>query len=87
MKDLTPINLIRLQEECAEVTQIICKIKRFGLHDVCFNTSASNLDRLIEEVADLQVCIENLNLPEDKLEVGRENKREKIKKYGPMEII
>ena len=59
------IDLVRLQEECAEVIQIICKIKHFGMSDTEPGGKYDNLIRLHNEVADLQVCIENLGLNEN----------------------
>ena len=44
------------QEECAEVTQAISKVFRFGIESV--HNGASNKQRLEEEVGDLLCMIE-----------------------------
>lgn len=48
--------LLIVQEECAEVTQAISKIFRFGLKETYQNKS--NQERLEEEVGDLMCMIE-----------------------------
>ena len=48
--------LLIAQEECAEVTQAISKIMRFGI-DETFN-NATNRQRLVEELGDLHCMIE-----------------------------
>jgi len=48
--------LLIAQEECAEVTQAISKIMRFGI-DESFN-NATNRQRLVEELGDLYCMIE-----------------------------
>lgn len=50
--------LLITQEECAEVTQVISKILRFGL-DEAYN-GKTNRERLEEEVGDLMCMIELL---------------------------
>lgn len=51
-----------LQEECAEVIQIISKIRRFGEYNVHPNTPTStNLLRLHEELGDVIAMIELLS--------------------------
>lgn len=49
--------LLITQEECAEVTQAISKIFRFGMNDVYNNIN--NREHLEEEVGDL-MCMINL---------------------------
>lgn len=48
--------LLITQEECAEVTQAISKVFRFGIDEV-FNNQ-SNKQRLTEELGDLHCMIE-----------------------------
>jgi NTP pyrophosphatase (non-canonical NTP hydrolase) len=71
------------QEECAEVTQIISKILRFG-----FNEEFKNKERLTEEVGDLLACITLLYASGmvDKMEVelAIENKLIKLKKWSKL---
>lgn len=54
------MEIIRLQEECAELIQILTKIQRFGLTDYNPNTGVKNCDLLLQETADVEVCIEQL---------------------------
>lgn len=49
-----------LQEECAEVIQVICKIERFGIDNYYPNTVLTNKDRLNEEVGDLLAMVDIL---------------------------
>lgn len=48
--------LLIAQEECAEVTQAISKVFRFGMNERY--EDASNRDRLTEELGDLHCMIE-----------------------------
>jgi hypothetical protein len=48
--------LLIAQEECAEVTQAISKVFRFGLD--ASHLDKTNLERLTEEVGDLHCMIE-----------------------------
>jgi NTP pyrophosphatase (non-canonical NTP hydrolase) len=48
--------LLIAQEECAEVTQAISKVFRFGMDAV--HKDATNRERLTEEVGDLHCMIE-----------------------------
>lgn len=69
------------QEECAEVTQIISKILRFG-----FNEEFNNRGRLTEEVGDLLACITLLYaagiIDKHETELAIENKLLKLKKWS-----
>ena len=51
------INLNLLQEECAEVIQVISKIRRFGLNDINPVDGVSNRDSLIQELEDVKIFI------------------------------
>lgn len=44
-------------EECAEVLQILMKIKRFGLYEVHPGLNISNYDMMISEMNDLDNAI------------------------------
>ena len=81
------IDIVRLQEECAEVIQVLCKIQRFGISDHRPDEKLTNLDKLHQEVADVQVCIENLGLNENLLADWRRLKRAKLKKNAHKELI
>ena len=56
MNDAQKEILLIAQEECAEVTQSISKVFRFGLDASYLNKT--NLERLTEEVGDLNCMIE-----------------------------
>jgi NTP pyrophosphatase (non-canonical NTP hydrolase) len=69
-----------LQEECAEVIQIVSKIKRFGMKN--------NQERLVQEIGDLYCMmqiIEDLDLIkwEDVL-VAAKNKEDKLKNWSKL---
>lgn len=44
-------------EECAEVLQILMKIKRFGLYDINPTLNISNYDMMMSEMNDLDNAI------------------------------
>lgn len=52
--------LLIAQEECAEVTQVISKVMRFGLLNRHPNEDRTNQERLEEEIGDLQCMIDLL---------------------------
>jgi hypothetical protein len=81
------IDLVRLQEECAEVIQIISKIQRFGASAKGPKHEFTAYERLLREVADVQVCIDNLKLPKDLLKKYRKAKRSKLLFNSKFEII
>ena len=56
MNDAQKEILLIAQEECAEVTQAISKVFRFGL--LASHLTKTNLERLTEEVGDLHCMIE-----------------------------
>ena len=84
MNDKTREILLILQEECAEVTQAVSKIFRFGF-DSCYPTadSASAKEVLELEVGDLlcmiDLLIENGIVSDSMVNQCRKNKREKLK--------
>ena len=47
-----------LQEECAEVIQMVSKCRRFGIDDIHLKSGESNRSRLTEEVGDLMCMIQ-----------------------------
>lgn len=75
-----------LQEECAEVSQMVCKIRRFGIDETHLKEGGSNRERLTEEVGDLQAAIDLLKLhnivSEHGIEQARQAKFEKLKKWS-----
>ena len=68
-----------LQEEAAEVIQIVSKIHRFGMH-------TDNNKRLEQELGDLQcminLCIEHHLVDETMLQIRTKEKREKLKTWS-----
>jgi NTP pyrophosphatase (non-canonical NTP hydrolase) len=61
--------LLILQEECAELIQAICKVKRFGLQE--------NKENLLQEIADV-LCMINLVYDKGVLEKDEDMLRERI---------
>lgn len=79
--------LLIAQEECAEVTQAISKIFRFGFDSA--HNGASNKQRLTEETGDL-LCMIELMMAKgliDSMEVldAKKAKLEKLKKWSSIE--
>jgi NTP pyrophosphatase (non-canonical NTP hydrolase) len=72
------------QEECAEVTQAISKVFRFGLESV--HKERSNREHLEEEIGDLLCMIDLINehgiVDWSKVEAARGNKRLKLKQWS-----
>lgn len=78
--------LLITQEECAEVTQAISKIFRFGFSSKHPVSGKSNLISLEEEVGDL-LCMIDLLLDEKVIDLdavlkAKENKSEKLNKWS-----
>ena len=73
-----------LQEECAEVTQAVSKVFRFGF-DTEFQ-GRTNRQRLEEEVGDLlamiDILVHNCVLSDTKLNEAKAAKTEKLKKWS-----
>lgn len=74
------------QEECAEVIQAISKVFRFGFDGKHPNENTTNLDRLEEEIGDLQ-CMFNIMLEfnlirGDKLRAAEYKKLAKLKQWS-----
>jgi len=77
------------QEECAEVTQAISKIFRFGMdaeHPVTFKKNKQSLE---EEVGDLlcmiDIMIEKCIISDSNVNAARKAKREKLKTWSAIE--
>lgn len=71
------------QEECAEVTQAISKIFRFGFESVHPVTKRSNMENLEEEVGDLlamiDIMVEKCIVSDSNINAARQAKKEKLK--------
>jgi len=80
-----------LQEECAEVSQMVCKIRRFGIDETHLKEGGSNRERLTEEVGDLQAAIDLLKLHnvvnEHDVELAKHRKFEKLKKWSNIQNL
>lgn len=72
------------QEECAEVTQAISKVFRFGFASV--HQGRTNKDRLEEEIGDLmcmfQMMDERQLIDWTRVSVAAQMKREKLKTWS-----
>ena len=87
MKEINEVNreiLLITQEECAEVTQAISKVFRFGFDSV--HKERTNKDRLEEEIGDL-MCMLQLMEERDLIDWSRVSvaaglKREKLKTWS-----
>ena len=74
------------QEECAEVTQVISKIFRFGWDSSHPNLSQNNKERLEEELGDL-ICMIGLLIDKgyvncDNVEKASHEKLKKLKTWS-----
>jgi len=78
------------QEECAEVTQAISKIFRFGFDSRHPMTGKSNRQSLEEETGDLlamiDIMVEKCIISDSKLNEARQAKREKLKQWSGIEL-
>jgi NTP pyrophosphatase (non-canonical NTP hydrolase) len=89
MDDKVKEILLITQEECAEVTQAISKVFRFGFDD-CWPRGEdwvpTNKERLEEEVGDLlcmiDIMVENGIISDEKLNKARTSKRGKLKTWS-----
>ena len=81
--------LVILQEECAEVTQVISKIHRFGLYNFNPIIEEHNNNLLHKEVGDLlcmiELCVEKKILDEKELTHYIAEKRKKLKKWSNLD--
>jgi NTP pyrophosphatase (non-canonical NTP hydrolase) len=79
--------LLITQEECAEVTQAISKVFRFGLDERWPEPiDPTNKERLEEEVGDLlcmiDIMVEKGIISDEKLNKARTSKRQKLKTWS-----
>ena len=74
------------QEECAEVSQAISKIFRFGWESTHPVTGVNNKQHLEEEIGDLQamidILIEKSIISDTNVNAARIAKKEKLKKWS-----
>ncbi len=82
--------LVILQEECAEVSQVVSKIHRFGIDNHNPITGESSLETLHKELGDLQcmidLCIEQGIIKPLRLQHYVKAKRQKLKIWSSIEV-
>lgn len=82
--------LVILQEEAAEVIQVISKIHRFGIDNVNPITGESSIETLHKELGDLQcmidLCIEQGIIKPLLLQHYARAKKEKLKIWSNLNI-
>lgn len=87
MKDSNKEIMLIAQEECAEVTQAISKVFRFGMD--AEHNGRTNKDRLEEEMGDLicmfQLMEERGLIDWTRVSVAAQMKREKLKTWSNIE--
>lgn len=78
------------QEECAEVTQAISKIFRFGFSSKHPVTGRSNIQNLEEEVGDLEAMIALMKaykmVDPDRVAIAKSEKLNKLKKWSNIDV-
>jgi NTP pyrophosphatase (non-canonical NTP hydrolase) len=78
--------LLILQEECAEVTQAISKVFRFGFDAQWPADGPNNKARLEEEIGDLlamiDVLVDQCVISDGNINGARQNKKEKLKTWS-----
>jgi NTP pyrophosphatase (non-canonical NTP hydrolase) len=87
---LTPYQdevLTILMEECAEVVQEICKIKRFGYTEQSHHIKGKTHSECLEqEIGDIIACVQllkdaNIGISADRLAAAKERKLAKVVKW------
>ena len=75
-----------LQEECAEVIQAVSKVSRFGIDNYNPGKPKTNREHMEEELGDLlamvDIMLEQGIVSWDNLEVAKQAKIEKLKKWS-----
>lgn len=73
-----------LQEECAEVIQVISKIRRFGMDDAY--SGKTNRENLTQEIGDVLLLTELLKAhdvyKDEEIQVSKLSKASKLKKWS-----
>lgn len=68
-------------EECAELIQALCKNQRFFENDVTMNKTLKEVsDNVIEEIADVEICLKQIKYLMGITQDVEEVKAEKIKR-------
>jgi len=75
-----------LQEECAEVIVEVSKCRRFGIDSVHYATLIKHSEMLENEIGDvlamIDILLEQGVISQDKLDVAKQNKKYKLKKWS-----
>ena len=78
------------QEECAEVSQAISKIFRFGPDQIKYNQDKTNREHLEEEIGDLlcmiDILVQKTILSDWNINEARINKLEKLKQWSSIKL-
>jgi NTP pyrophosphatase (non-canonical NTP hydrolase) len=86
MNEQTKEALLILQEECAEVTQAISKVFRFGFDSQWPLGAPTNKIKLEEEIGDLlamiDILVEKGTISDTHVNQARKNKRNKLKQWS-----
>lgn len=75
-----------LQEECAEVIQMVSKCRRFGIDRQHLKANKPNREKLTEEIGDvlamINLCISFNIVDNDAVVAAQENKIKKLKQWS-----
>lgn len=75
-----------LQEECAEVIQMVSKCRRFGIDQQHLKANQPNRDKLTEEIGDvlamINLCIRYNIIDNNAVLTAQENKFNKLKQWS-----
>jgi len=93
MDNSTKEVLLIMQEECAEVTQAISKVFRFGINSYHPSTGLSNRESLVNELGDLLAMVDliledtTLNVTREELENAKQSKFQKLTKWSSLRLL
>jgi NTP pyrophosphatase (non-canonical NTP hydrolase) len=77
------------QEECAEVSQAVSKVFRFGFESYHPITGVGNKEHLEEEIGDLlamvDIMVEKCIISDSAVNAARKEKRKKLKVWSEIE--
>lgn len=89
MDDKTKEIFLITQEECAEVTQAISKVFRFGMDSK--HGDKTNKQRLEEEIGDLltmiDIMVQSCIVSDENINMARKSKIEKLKVWSSIQGI
>lgn len=75
-----------LQEECAELIQMVSKCRRFGIDEQHLKAQKPNRERLTEEIGDvtalINLCIQYNIVNQDQVLLAQEQKYHKLKQWS-----